>query len=66
LAKKIIVEGCDVNSVDNCGKTPLGLMQLIIMKAKIDKNEEHFTHLMDLSELMKEKGAVIDWKEASK
>jgi hypothetical protein len=66
MATKLMEEGADVNAVDNCGKTPLGLLKLITMKAKLDKKEELFKALNNLCAAMEERGAVVDWKDEDK
>mmetsp|Transcript_5982 Transcript_5982/g.5142 ORF Transcript_5982/g.5142 Transcript_5982/m.5142 type:complete len:346 (-) Transcript_5982:59-1096(-) len=66
MANKILVENCDVNAVDNCGKTPLNLLRLRTIKAKLEGKTELAEKLGELIKTMEERGAVLDWKNAKK
>jgi len=64
MAKKLIAEKCDVNAVDNCGKTPLGLLRLKTLKSKLDGKPELQAKFEELMKILEERGAVTDWKDA--
>lgn len=64
LAKKLMDEKADLNAVDNCGKTPLGLLKLRTIKAKLDGKTELRDNLEALMETMEQNGAVVDWRKA--
>jgi len=66
MADVLLDAGADVNAVDNCNKTPLGLLQLRTMKAQLDQRPELKQKLEELTAKMEAKGAVLDWKKAEK
>ena len=62
LARILIDQGADVNSVTETNLTPIGLVLLWRKEAEMKNNEEMMKALDDLIDYLKSKGGLEDWK----